>query len=45
MHGGFEVWLLNECGPNLCFLKAFEQIARFLRGKSSDKSPYFHGGN
>ena len=29
MHGGFEVWLLNGCGPNLCFPKVFEQSTRF----------------
>ena len=45
MHDGFEVWLLNGCGPNLCFSKAFEQSARFLRRKFGDKSPYFRGGN
>ena len=45
MHEGFEVWLLNGCGPNLCFPKAFEQSARFLRRKFGDKSPYFRGGN
>ena len=33
MHGGFEVWLLNGCGPNLCFPKA------------SSKVPDFHGEN
>ena len=27
--GGFEVWLLNGCGPNLCFPKAFEQSTKF----------------
>ena len=32
--GGFEVWLLNGCGPNLCFPKAFEQSARFPWQKS-----------
>ena len=26
---GFEVWLLNGCGPNLCFPKAFEQSTNF----------------
>ena len=26
---GFEVWLLNGCGLNLCFLKAFRQILDF----------------
>ena len=31
MMGGFEVWLLNRCGPNLCFPKAFEQSTRFPR--------------
>ena len=45
MCGCIEVWLLNGCGPNLCFPKAFEQSARFLQQKSGDKSPYFHGGN
>ena len=24
--GGFEVWLLNGCGPNLCFPKVLGQI-------------------
>ena len=41
MHGGFEVWLLNGCGPNLCFPKAFEQSTRFPWRKSGDVSPYF----
>ena len=45
MHGGFGVWLLNGCGPNLCFPKAFGQSTRFPRQKSGDMSPYFHGGN
>ena len=45
MHGDFEVWLLNECSPNLYFPKAFEQSARFPRRKSGDMSPYFLGGN
>ena len=26
---GFEVWLLNGCGLNLCFPKAFRQIPDF----------------
>ena len=26
---GFEVWLLNGCGPNLCFPKAYRQILNF----------------
>ena len=26
---GFEVWLLNGCGLNLCFPKAFKQIPDF----------------
>ena len=29
MHGGFEVWLLNGCGPNLCFPKAFRKVLDF----------------
>ena len=29
MHGGFEVWLLNRCGPNLCFPKAFSKVLDF----------------
>ena len=29
--GGFEVWLLNGCSPNLCFPKVFEQRTRFPR--------------
>ena len=29
MHRGFEVWLLNGCGPNLYFPKVFGQSARF----------------
>ena len=33
MHGGFKVWLLNECGLNLCFPKAFGKV------------PDFHGEN
>ena len=33
MHRGFEVWLLNECGLNLCFPKAFGKV------------PDFHGEN
>ena len=33
IRGGLEVWLLNRCGPNLCFLKAFERSARFLQWK------------
>ena len=45
MHGGFKVWLLNGCGPSLCFPKAFKKSAEFLRWKSGDKSPYFHSGN
>ena len=44
MHGGFEVWLLNGCGPNLCFPKAFEQSTRFPRRKSNDMS-HFRGKN
>ena len=43
--GSFEVWLLNVCGPNLCFPKAFGQSTRFPRRKSDDMSPYFHGEN
>ena len=31
--GGFEVWLLNRCGPNLYFPKAFGKV------------PNFHGEN
>ena len=27
--GGFEVWLLNGCGPNLCFTKAFGKVPDF----------------
>ena len=42
---GFEVWLLNECGPNICFPKAFEQSTRFSLQKSGEKSPYFCSGN
>ena len=45
MHGGFEVWLLNECGSNLYFPKAFRQSTRFSQRKSGNMSPYFHGGN
>ena len=26
---GFEVWLLNGCGLNLCFPKAFRKIPNF----------------
>ena len=26
---GFEVWVLNGCGPNLCFPKALRQILDF----------------
>ena len=33
MHGGFEVLASEWCGPNLCFPKALEQSARFLRQK------------
>ena len=33
MHGGFEVWFLNGCGPNLYFPKAFGKV------------PDFHGEN
>ena len=44
MHGGFEVWLLNGCGPNLCFPKAFRQSTKFPRRKSDVVSPYFHDG-
>ena len=29
MHEGFEVWLLNGCGPNLCFPKAFGKVPDF----------------
>ena len=29
MHGGFEVWLLNECDPNLWFAKAFGKVPDF----------------
>ena len=29
MHGGFEVWLLNGCGLNLCFPKAFGKVLDF----------------
>ena len=29
MHGGFKVWLLNRCGPNLCFPKAFRKVPDF----------------
>jgi len=45
MHGGFEVWLLNGCGPNLYFLKAFGQSIRFPWWKSGNMSPYFCDGN
>ena len=46
MHeGGFEIWLLNECGPNICVPKAFEQSARLLLRKFNEKSPYSHGRN
>ena len=41
MHGVFEVWLLNGCGPNLCFPKVFGQSTKFLWRKFSDMSPYF----
>ena len=41
MHGGFEVWLLKGCGPNLCFPKAFGQSTRFPKQTSGDMSPYF----
>ena len=34
MHGGFEIWLLNECGLNLCFPKAFGKVPDF-HGKNS----------
>ena len=40
---GFEVWLLNGCGPNLWFPKAFKQSTKFPRQKSSDMSLYFSG--
>lgn len=48
--GALHVWglsglVLNGCGPNLCFLKAFEQNTRFPWWKSSDMSPYFCGEN
>ena len=29
MHGGFEIWLLNGWGPNLCFPKAFGKVPDF----------------
>jgi len=29
MHGGFEIWLLNGCGPNLCLPKAFGKVLDF----------------
>ena len=45
MHGGFEVWLLNGCGPNLCFPKAFEQSTKFPQQKSDEMSPYFRSKN
>ena len=41
MHGSFEVWLLNGCGLNLCFPKAFEQSTRFPRRKFGDTSLTF----
>ena len=45
MHGGFEVWLLNGCGPNLCFPKAVGQSTKFSRQKFGNMSPYFRDGN
>ena len=39
---GFEVWLLNGCGPNLYFPKAFGQSTRFPLQKFGDMSPYNH---
>ena len=39
--GGFEVWLLNGRGPNLCFPKAIGQSTKFPRRTSGDMSPYF----
>ena len=41
MHGGFEVWLLNGRGPNLCFPKAIGQSTKFPQRTSGDMSPYF----
>ena len=29
MHGGFGVWVLKGCGPNLCFPKAFSRVPDF----------------
>ena len=45
MHGGFKVWILNGCGPNLCFPKAFKPSTRFPRRKFGDTSSYFCGEN
>ena len=37
MHGGFKVWLLNGCGPNLCCSKAFGKVQDF-NGKNPTTS-------
>ena len=42
MHGGFEVWLLNGYGPNICFPKAFGQSTKFSWWKSGKVSRLVH---
>ena len=29
MHGGFEVWVLDGCDPNLCFPISFSKVPDF----------------